>query len=66
VLFAVVNLARHLGVDAELALRGAAAKFRHRFAAVEALASERGIELGGADLATLDRLWDEVKRRGSH
>ncbi len=46
VLFAVVNVARHLGVDAELALRAAAAKFRRRFEAVEALAAERGIDAG--------------------
>jgi tetrapyrrole methylase family protein / MazG family protein len=61
VLFAVVNVARHLGVDAELALRAAAGKFRRRFEAVEVLAGERGVELGSADLATLDRLWDDVK-----
>jgi tetrapyrrole methylase family protein / MazG family protein len=61
VLFAVVNVARHLGVDAELALRAAAAKFRRRFEAVEALAAERGIELATAGLDALDALWDEVK-----
>jgi tetrapyrrole methylase family protein / MazG family protein len=61
VLFAVVNVARHLGVDAELALRAAANKFRRRFEAVEALAAERGIDLATAGLATLDTLWDEVK-----
>ena len=61
VVFAIVNVARHLGVDAELALRAAAAKFRRRFEAVEALAAERGIDLRPADLATLDALWDEVK-----
>ena len=44
-LFAVVNAARHAGADAELALRRAAAKFRTRFAAVEALAASRGIDL---------------------
>ena len=61
VLFAVVNVARHLGVDAELALRAAAAKFRRRFEAVEVLAAERGIELATAGLDALDALWDEVK-----
>jgi tetrapyrrole methylase family protein / MazG family protein len=65
VLFAVVNVARHLGVDAELALRSAANKFRRRFEAVEALAAERGIDIAAADLATLDRLWEEVKATGS-
>ena len=60
-LFAVVNAARHLGVDAELALRSAAAKFRTRFGGVEALATERGIDIRAADLAQLDALWDDVK-----
>ena len=60
-LFAVINLARHLGVDPEAALRGATAKFRDRFRGVEALAAERGIDLAGAGLPVLDSLWDEVK-----
>lgn len=64
-LFAVVNVARHLGVDPELALRAATDKFRGRFEAVETLALERGIDLGGADLATLDALWDDVKANES-
>jgi uncharacterized protein YabN with tetrapyrrole methylase and pyrophosphatase domain len=63
-LFAVVNVARHLGVDAESALRAATAKFSDRFRAVERLAGERGIDVAAADLATLDRLWDEVKAAG--
>jgi tetrapyrrole methylase family protein/MazG family protein len=60
-LFAVVNVARHLRVEPEAALRAAATKFRHRFELVEQLASARGIDLQAADLATLDTLWDEVK-----
>ena len=60
-LFAVVNVARHLHVDPELALRAATDKFRTRFEGVEALAVERSIDLRNADLATLDALWDEVK-----
>ncbi len=66
VLFAVVNLARHLDVDAELALRAAAAKFRHRFEQVETLAAERGVDLATAGLDALDALWDEVKAAESH
>ena len=54
-------MARHVGVDAELAVRAAAAKFRRRFEGVEALAAARAIDLRAADLATLDALWDEVK-----
>ncbi|HSH11891.1 MAG TPA: nucleoside triphosphate pyrophosphohydrolase [Ilumatobacter sp.] len=61
-LFAVVNVARHLGVDPESGLRAASNKFRRRFEQVEALAAERHIDLHGADLTQLDALWDEVKR----
>ena len=61
VLFSVVNLARHLGIDPESALRGAAAKFRDRFLVVERLAAEASIVLAAADVATLDRLWDAAK-----
>jgi tetrapyrrole methylase family protein/MazG family protein len=60
-LFAIVNVARHLRIDPELALRAATDKFRSRFEGVERLARQRSIELRGAELATLDALWDEVK-----
>jgi tetrapyrrole methylase family protein/MazG family protein len=60
-LFAVVNVARHLGVEPEAALRAAARKFRRRFEGVELLARARDVDLHAADLATLDALWDEVK-----
>jgi tetrapyrrole methylase family protein/MazG family protein len=60
-LFAVVNVARHLGVDPEAALRAATAKFRNRFDAVEELAKARAIDLAAAGLPVLDALWDEVK-----
>ena len=63
-LFAVVNVARHLGIEPETALRAATQKFRRRFEGVEALAAERGIEMRGAGLAVLDALWDEVKLGG--
>ena len=62
-LFAVVNLARHLGVDAETALRNANAKFERRFRLVESLARAQGRAPETAGLAVLDALWDEVKRR---
>jgi tetrapyrrole methylase family protein/MazG family protein len=61
-LFACVNVARHLGVDAESALRAAADKFRARFEAIEVLANQRSVDLQTLDLAALDGLWDEVKR----
>jgi tetrapyrrole methylase family protein/MazG family protein len=61
-LFAVVNVARHLGVEPESALRAATHKFRARFERVEVLATQRGLELRSTDLPTLDALWVEVKR----
>ncbi len=60
-LFAIVNVARHLDIDPELALRAATDKFRARFVGVEQLAVQRSIDLRAADLATLDALWDDVK-----
>ena len=62
-LFAVVNLARKLGVEPGQALEKANDKFTRRFGAVEQLAAQRGIELGRAKLEELDGLWDEVKAR---
>ena len=62
-LFSVVNLARKLKIDAEVALHRATNKFTARFHAVEALARERALVLEKMTLAELDVLWDEVKRR---
>lgn len=62
-LFATVNLARKLGVDARAALEKANLRFLDRFRAIEALAEERSIDVATAGLETLDRLWDEVKER---
>lgn len=61
-LFAVVNLARKLGVQPGQALERANEKFTRRFTAVERLAGERGLDMGGASLEALDRLWEEAKR----
>jgi tetrapyrrole methylase family protein/MazG family protein len=60
-LFSVVNVARHLGVEPEAALRAATQKFRRRFEQLESLATARGIDLHASELAALDALWDEVK-----
>jgi tetrapyrrole methylase family protein/MazG family protein len=60
-LFAVVNVARHRGIDPESALRVAAAKFRRRFEACASLAATRRIDLRTAGLDVLDALWAEVK-----
>ena len=61
-LFAVVNVARHLDIDPETALRGASAKFRTRFQAVEVQAEAQGRDLSSMTLAELDALWDQAKR----
>jgi len=61
ILFVAVNIADHLGIDAEQALRAANGKFRSRFGLVEGLARDRGIDLKDLDLAGLDALWDEAK-----
>ena len=61
-LFAVVNLSRLAGAHPTTALAHANHKFRDRFDRLEALADARGIDMGSADLAVLDELWDEIKR----
>jgi MazG family protein len=60
-LMVLVNLARHHGVDAEAALRGANGKFRLRFGIVERLAAARGVALRDLSFAELDGLWDQAK-----
>ena len=60
-LFAVVNLSRKLDIDPRQALEKANDKFQRRFAAMEKLAAERGVEIGRTSLEELDHLWDEVK-----
>lgn len=60
-LFAVVNLARKAHVDPTLALDRANRKFRARFAAIERLAAERGVDVANAGLEVLDGMWEEVK-----
>ena len=59
--FAYVNLARHLGIDAEAALRSTNAKFERRFRRIEALLAERGKQAEDSDLEELDRLWNQAK-----
>ncbi len=60
-LFAVVNLGRFLGTDPETALTGATNKFISRFAQMERLAQEKGLDMGKMDLEALDELWNCVK-----
>jgi len=61
VLFSVVNLSRHLKVDAETALRSASEKFKARFEKVVELATQRNLDLAKCSLAELDELWNEIK-----
>ena len=60
-LFALVNLARHVGADPEAALRGTNAKFERRFAYIERALEARGRTLEDASLAEMDALWNEAK-----
>ena len=67
-LFVMANLARHLGIDPEEALRAANAKFTRRFEAVEDALAARGKRPADSDLAEMDALWDAAKmteKRGS-
>ena len=60
-LFAAVNLARHLKVDPEAALRAANAKFERRFAHIENRLAGNGRIPGGATLDEMEALWAEAK-----
>jgi nucleoside triphosphate diphosphatase len=60
-LFAVVNLARHLDIDPEATLRATNTKFERRFAAIERALAERGKSPQAATLAEMDALWNEAK-----
>ena len=60
-LFAVVNVARFLDLDPEIALRKATEKFVRRFQIVEEFARARGLDMKKLSLAQLDALWEEVK-----
>jgi MazG family protein len=60
-LFSVVNLARKADIPPSAALERANQRFRERFRAVEQRASQGGVDLHGATVDQLDRLWNEVK-----
>jgi nucleoside triphosphate diphosphatase len=60
-LFALVNLARHVGADPETALRGTNAKFERRFAHIERALAAQGRTLEAASLDEMDELWNEAK-----
>jgi MazG family protein len=60
-LFVMANIARHLKVDPEAALRGANAKFVRRFKSIEAALAKDGRKPEDATLEEMDQLWDEAK-----
>jgi ATP diphosphatase len=62
-MFALVNLARHIDADPEMALRGANTKFERRFAYIEQTIMAKGRSLEDASLAEMDALWNEAKAR---
>jgi ATP diphosphatase len=63
VLFVIANIARHLKVDPELALRGTNAKFVRRFERIEGRLRERGRSPAQSSLAEMDALWKEAKAK---
>jgi ATP diphosphatase len=60
-LFVVANLARHLRIDPEAAMRAANSKFTRRFAAIESALAARGRRPEDSDLAEMDALWNAAK-----
>ena len=60
-LFALVNVARREGIDAEEALAASNRKFRARWSRMEELARDRGLDLELADTSALNNLWDHAK-----
>ncbi len=63
-LFAVVNLARHAGIDPEAALHQCNRRFERRFAFIEEKLRERGTHPDQASLEEMDALWEQAKKRG--
>ena len=62
-LFVMVNLGRHLGLDAEDALRKANAKFTRRFNYIEDKLKAQGSSVEEADLETMDTIWNKIRKR---
>jgi ATP diphosphatase len=62
-LFALVNLARHVDADPEQALRGTNAKFERRFGHIERVLAAQGRAIESASLSEMDALWNEAKEK---
>ena len=62
VLFSLVNLARFLGLNAEVAMVSANDRFERRFREMEKIAEKTGCSIESADMDTLDRLWEMAKK----
>ena len=62
-LFVMVNLGRHLGLDAEDALRKANSKFTRRFNYIEDKLKAQGSSVDEADLDEMDLIWNEIRKR---
>jgi len=60
-LFTLANIARRMGIDLEVALRGANQKFYRRFTYMEEVCRERGLNLGGLSFDEQNALWEEAK-----
>jgi ATP diphosphatase len=61
-MFAVVNIGRHVGADPEMALRGTNTKFRRRFGYIETSLSATGEGLEAASLERMEGLWQDAKK----
>lgn len=64
ILFTLVNMARHLGIDAELALRRVDKKFCERFETMERMSREKGIDFAEIGLVDKEKLWKSAKEGG--
>ena len=62
--FTLVNIARKMDIDLEMALRGANRRFYDRFTYMEKLCRERGIDLAALSIEEQDALWEEAKKTG--
>jgi len=62
-LFTLVNIARRLNIDSEMALRSANQRFYQRFSYMEEVCRQRGVDIGSLSLDEQNALWEEAKQR---